>query len=115
MGGQWIFGLVFLVIMGCTRADRPESSSPPVVEREIIHEQCPPAPEPVKCEGVADLIEIKNKCFKAVELRESTIEELRRQAITLQEEIVAAKAEATDWRERYNNQQTNSNHYYDGY
>lgn len=114
MGGRWIFGLVLLVMMGCTRADRPEASAPPVVEREVIHENCPAPAEPIKCDSTNDMIDIKTKCFKAIEIRESTIEELRRQIIRLHEEVTTAKSDAQDWRDRYNNQPRQTCDY-DGY
>jgi len=98
MGGLRVW-VLFLLLAGCTRGgDKP---APPVVEITTtapnVKVECPKFPDLHQ----PDMLDFQNKCFKAVQERETALQDLRKQIDYLKQENASLRQETEDWRQRY--------------
>jgi hypothetical protein len=99
MGGKVLCVSLMLAIlgMGCEREARRESA--PVYASKPKSRALR---ESKACTTDTEILELRNKCFDSIEKRDKTIEELKAEIVSLQEQVKYAKENEDDWRKRYN-------------
>ena len=90
--------LLSLLEIGCSEArsrnaqsvEAPKTTAMSSVTRMF---KCP--------DNAQEMLAIKDRCFDSLDKRDKTIEEMRERIRQLQEEVKAARDDASDWQRRY--------------